>query len=357
MSANELQNLTNAIAHQMSLVFGEGANLDPATPAGLHRRYSFMFHYRIRLPDGIIKSIIVKIPRDAWMKTLHEAISSDHIRGIITTEFEVLNAIADAVEGEPLLCAIRPLAILPEFNAVVMDNVQMRLLKTSLSRFSPSRVNSEHWKQFEGPLELAGKLLRVIHSRFATKQQESLESLRVLENLAESLDALGHHDRSSNELLHPFIDLYESVKSVRVPLAGLHNDYHLGNVFVTPEGKVGTLDPNWTASWSEPLDFIQESVESVFGRRRTMRPSRFSEEQIIAILKEQEAGAKTAEVCRRHGISDASFYKWKAKYGGLDVSEAKRLKVLEDENAKLKKLLAEAMLDNAMLKDIAAKKW
>ena len=88
-----------------------------------------------------------------------------------------------------------------------------------------------------------------------------------------------------------------------------------------------------------------------------MRPSRFSEEQIIAILKEQEAGAKTAEVCRRHGISDASFYKWKAKYGVLDVSEAKRLKVLEDENAKLKKLLAEAMLDNAMLKDIAAKKW
>ena len=88
-----------------------------------------------------------------------------------------------------------------------------------------------------------------------------------------------------------------------------------------------------------------------------MRPGRFSEEQIIAILKEQEAGAKTAEVCRRHGISDASFYKWKAKYGGLDVSEAKRLKVLEDENAKLKKLLAEAMLDNAMLKDIAAKKW
>ena len=74
-------------------------------------------------------------------------------------------------------------------------------------------------------------------------------------------------------------------------------------------------------------------------------------------MKEQEAGAKTAEVCRRHGISDAAFCKWKAKYGGCDVSEAKRLKVLEDENAKLKKLLAEAMLDNAMLKDIAAKKW
>ena len=88
-----------------------------------------------------------------------------------------------------------------------------------------------------------------------------------------------------------------------------------------------------------------------------MKPSRFTEEQIIGILREQEAGLSTSDVCRKHGISIATFYKWKAKFGGLDVSDAKRLKSLEDENAKLKKLLAEAMLDNAMLKDIAAKKW
>lgn len=88
-----------------------------------------------------------------------------------------------------------------------------------------------------------------------------------------------------------------------------------------------------------------------------MKRSRFTEEQIIAILREQEAGVKTEEVCRKHGISGATFYKWKAKYGGLDVSEARRLKALEDENSKLKKLLAEAMLDNAMLKDLNAKKW
>ena len=86
-----------------------------------------------------------------------------------------------------------------------------------------------------------------------------------------------------------------------------------------------------------------------------MKRSRFSDEQIIAIVKEQEAGMATAEVCRRHGISGATFYKWKAKYGGLEVSEAKRLRSLEDENAKLKKLLAEAMLDIAVLKDISSK--
>ena len=88
-----------------------------------------------------------------------------------------------------------------------------------------------------------------------------------------------------------------------------------------------------------------------------MKRSRFSDEQIIAILQEQEAGMPTADVCRRHGISPATFYKWKAKYGGLEVSEAKRLRLLGDENAKLKKLLAEAMLDIAVLKDITAKKW
>jgi len=88
-----------------------------------------------------------------------------------------------------------------------------------------------------------------------------------------------------------------------------------------------------------------------------MRQSRFSEEQIIAILREHEAGTKTADVCRRHGISDATFYKWKAKYGGMEVSDARKLKGLEDENRKLKKLLAEAMLDNAMLKELNSKKW
>ncbi len=86
-----------------------------------------------------------------------------------------------------------------------------------------------------------------------------------------------------------------------------------------------------------------------------MRKSRFTEEQIIQVLTEQERGVGTAEVCRKHGISAGTFYKWKAKFGGMDVSEARKLKALETENARLKRLLAEAMLDNAVLKDLLGK--
>jgi putative transposase len=88
-----------------------------------------------------------------------------------------------------------------------------------------------------------------------------------------------------------------------------------------------------------------------------MKRARFTEEQIIGVLKEHEAGAKAADLARKHGVSEATLYNWKAKYGGMDVSEAKRLKQLEEENAKLKKLLAEQMLDAAALRELLAKKW
>jgi putative transposase len=88
-----------------------------------------------------------------------------------------------------------------------------------------------------------------------------------------------------------------------------------------------------------------------------MKRSKFTEEQTIGILREQDAGAKTADICRRHGISSATFYAWKSKFGGMDVSDAKRLKALEEENSKLKRLLAEAMLDQTALKDLLSRKW
>ena len=86
-----------------------------------------------------------------------------------------------------------------------------------------------------------------------------------------------------------------------------------------------------------------------------MKRSRFTEEQIIGILKEHETGIAVSELCRKHGVSDASIYKWKARFGGMEVSEAKRLRALEDENGKLKRMLADAMLDNVALKDLLGK--
>jgi putative transposase len=88
-----------------------------------------------------------------------------------------------------------------------------------------------------------------------------------------------------------------------------------------------------------------------------MKKKRFTGQQIIGVLKEAEAGMKVAEVCRKHGISDATYYNWKAKFSGMTVSEAQRLKQLESENARLKKLLAESMLDIAALKDVVGRKW
>ena len=88
-----------------------------------------------------------------------------------------------------------------------------------------------------------------------------------------------------------------------------------------------------------------------------MKRARFTEEQIIGVLREHESGAKTSDLARKHGVSEATIYNWKAKFGGMDVSEAKRLRQLEDENAKLKKLLAEQMLDVAALRELLSKKW
>ena len=88
-----------------------------------------------------------------------------------------------------------------------------------------------------------------------------------------------------------------------------------------------------------------------------MKKSRFTDEQIIAVLKESEAGMATKEVCRRHGISEQTFYRWKAKYSGMEASDAKRLRELEDENRRLKQMVADLSLDNQALKDVLKKKW
>ena len=107
----------------------------------------------------------------------------------------------------------------------------------------------------------------------------------------------------------------------------------------------------------DPPDLVQLRLESGPEKGPDMKRSRFSEEQVIGILKEHEVGVSVAELCRKHAMSSATFYSWKAKFGGLEVSDARKLKSLVEENARLKKLLADALLDNAGLKDLLSRKW
>jgi putative transposase len=134
-----------------------------------------------------------------------------------------------------------------------------------------------------------------------------------------------------------------------VPFAELLGRF--GRAGETAESPVVAIEPllPFCARTNEP--------EKIKDEDQSMKCSRFTEEQIIGILKEHEAGVSVADLCRKHGVSDASIYKWKARFGGMDVSEAKRLRTVVDENTKLKRLLADAMLDNAALKDLLGKKW
>src|SRR5438477_6292063 len=105
------------------------------------------------------------------------------------------------------------------------------------------------------------------------------------------------------------------------------------------------------------LDRLECEFPQTQARRTAMKGTRHSEEQIIAILKQGEAGLTTAELCRQHGITEQTYYRWKAKYCGMDSSEAKKLKQLEDENRKLKHVVADLTLDNRALKDVLSKNW
>jgi hypothetical protein len=246
-----LEELTRAISSLSSSIFGEGFHLASIPPVSLHRRYSFMYRYWVQFRDGKLTPILVKIPHESWMKTLQEAIESEHIHEIVQQEFETMASIADAISesGNPNLSAIRLRAVLPAFNALLMDEIPIRMLKNSLPGLFPMFARGKQWLAFEGQLELSGQLLKVIHLKFTTGQDVPLENLGGMEKAEDSMKAIEESQkRSLGELRTLLHQLYEPFKLIRVAVTRLHDDYHLGNIFVTKDGKVGALDPNWVES-------------------------------------------------------------------------------------------------------------
>ena len=263
-----LARLTGAIMERIPASYGTDAQLETTPPIELHRRYSFMFRYHIRLPNGMRQTILVKIPHDYWMKTLHEAVESEHIRGVITSEFETMTVIANAIEeaNEPKLAAIRPRALLLPYKALLMDEIPIKMLKTILSKIPIILGMKKDWDELENYLHLSGKWLRVIHRKYAHEQM-SLPALAVMERVEKSLAAINPaHGRSLDALHNLFRKLYDSIKTVQVSSASLHNDYHPGNVFLTDDGRIGALDPNWMEKGSIYTDLASMLVYPVTGK-------------------------------------------------------------------------------------------
>ena len=246
-----LEKLTEAISRLIPSVYGPDTRLEEDPPIPLHRRYSFMFRYWVKSLTRTRQPILVKIPHDSWMKSMQEAIESDHIRDVITSEFETMTTIANAIAASrnPRLDAIRPRAILPEYNALVMDEIPIQMLKESLSTLSITLGTRRSWQEFETQLQLSGEWLKTIHEISTSHKGMYLRDLGMLEKVEDHLNHLERpRDRSLGDLRRLFTRLYDCIKDFEVPFASLHNDYQPGNIFTTENGKLGVLDPNWIES-------------------------------------------------------------------------------------------------------------
>lgn len=241
--------LSEAIARLVPQAFGKEASLESLTPARIDRRYSFMFRYWVKKPDQSRQSILVKIPHQDWVRSMAEAIASDQVRSEIKHEFEVLQSIYTVVQNSnhPMLFAINPVGgYLVDFNAIVLEEVPLQMLKEYLSRFPIWADNMSAWMDFETKLNLAGEWLRTIHDAFQQNRIVKLDGLNVQQAVQVDINTLEKIAGARLDGIHAsFQQLYEMVKNVDVPVSSLHNDFHLGNIFVTPDGRVGALDPNW----------------------------------------------------------------------------------------------------------------
>jgi len=199
------------------------------------------------------------------METLQEVLESEDLRAEARREFEILEAISLVVEkaNQPELCSIRALVFFPGFNAIVMEELQLRMLKEFYPKLSIVTGNPKRWQTFETLLGLAGRWLRIFHEAFGSERMESLAQLDVWKQVETELGRLeAVLDRSLVDLRAKFLATYKEMENVKMPVAALHKDYHLGNIFVTTDGKVGVLDPNWQERGSIYEDLARIMLDS-----------------------------------------------------------------------------------------------
>lgn len=242
------QKLTDAVSKAAPKLYGEGAFLASTEPERLDRRYSFMFRYRIQLPNGNVRSVLVKIPRESWVRVMDEAITSKQIGPVTQREFDGMTAIADIVEMSniPGLFAIRPGICFPELGALLMEEYSLRMLKTSLTNLPLIFGSKKAWLEFEKQVELAGMWLKVVQKMTGMQQTKPFAALDLQKQLDTEFAILeGVSERSWSVLRGQFQHLYDSLKGSDILLAAMHNDFHLGNIFVLHDGRIGVIDPNW----------------------------------------------------------------------------------------------------------------
>ncbi len=229
--------------------FGDDFVLLGDIPERINRRYSFMFRYIARgRKNGETHTLLVKIPHQSWMKTIEESVNSEQIRVEVKFEYDTLKSIAQVISdsGETQLCSLNPVGYFYDLNALATEEICLTMLKDRLTNFPIIFGSKTAWDDFSDKLRLAGKWLNTIHASFSQNKFIVLKTSGVFESVLEEISLLQEKKVSSlDSLRSKFRDLYNLVAEKEVPISSAHDDYHLGNIFVTDEGKVGVLDPNW----------------------------------------------------------------------------------------------------------------
>jgi len=247
------ERLTKALEAFVPSTFGDGFKLSSISPLRFDRRYSFVFRYWIVDSESKMRPLFVKIPHPSEIKTMDEAIKFERVRTEIKYEFEIMQTIANVISKaqRPGLFAIKPGGYILELNAIFMEEYKLTMMKSYLGKWGIILGNSKDWANFETLTKLAGEWLKVIHDEFQNGRFATLLDLGVKDLLNDELNALekllGYE---LDDLRKLFFRTYNLNKTIQITISSLHHDFHLGNIFVTQNGCVGALDPNWKESGS-----------------------------------------------------------------------------------------------------------